>query len=90
MTEARILAAVRDFIQDNFLYMRPGFVLGDDDSLLKQGVVDSMGVMEVLGFLEERFGVAPDDSEITEANLGSLQAIARFVAAKLNLASSAG
>jgi acyl carrier protein len=82
MTEAEILAALRQFIQDNFLYMKPGFVLGDDDSLLKKGVVDSMGVMEVLGFLEERFSVTPDDTEITEANLGSLRSIATFVRGK--------
>ena len=79
MTEAEILAAVRQFVRDNFLYMKPGFVLGDDDSLLKKGVVDSMGVMEMLGFLEERFGVSPDDNELTESNLGTIRAIAQFV-----------
>lgn len=80
--EADILAAVRNFITTEFLYMRPDFVLGDDDSLLKGGVVDSMGVLEVMGFLEESFGVRPEDDEITEANLGSLRAIARFVVTK--------
>lgn len=82
MTESEILASVRQFIQDNFLYMKPGFVLGDDDSLMKKGVVDSMGVMEVLGFLEDTFNVTPEDHEVTEANLGSLSAIARFVKAR--------
>jgi acyl carrier protein len=82
MTEAEIHAAVRHFIAENFLYMKPGFVLGDDDSLLKKGVVDSMGVMEVLGFLEEKFGVTPGDDELTEANLGTTRAIAQFVASK--------
>jgi acyl carrier protein len=83
MTEAEIHSAVRRFIAENFLYMKPGFVLGDDDSLLKKGVVDSMGVMEVLGFLEEKFGVTPDDDELTEANLGTTRAITRFVLSKL-------
>lgn len=82
-SEEEILAAVRSFIAKEFLYMRPNFTLGDDDSLLKGGVVDSMGVLEVMSFLEETFGVRPDDDEITEANLGSLRAIARFVAAKV-------
>jgi acyl carrier protein len=82
MTEAEIIASLRRFIDDNFLYMKPGFVLGDDDSLMKKGVVDSMGVMEVLGFLEDTFGVTPEDHEVTEANLGSLAAIARFVKAR--------
>jgi acyl carrier protein len=82
MTESEILASVRQFIQDNFLYMKPGFVLSDDDSLLKKGVVDSMGVLEVLSFLEDTFSVNPTDDEVTEANLGTPRAITTFVMAK--------
>ncbi len=82
MTESEILAAMRHFIQENFLYMKPGVVLSDDDSLLKKGVVDSMGVLEVMSFLEETFDVTPSNEEITEANLGTLNAITHFVAAK--------
>jgi acyl carrier protein len=81
-TDAAVLTDVRAFLLREFLYMRPDFVLGDDDSLLKSGVVDSMGVLEVLEHLQERFGVRAGDDEITEANLGSLRAIARFVVAK--------
>lgn len=81
-TEAAVLTDVRAFLLREFLYMRPDFVLGEDDSLLKSGVVDSMGVLEVLEHLQERFGVRAGDDEITEANLGSLRAIARFVVAK--------
>lgn len=82
MTESEILATMRKFIQENFLYMKPGVVLTDDDSLLKKGVVDSMGVLEVMSFLEETFDVTPSNEEITEANLGTLNAITRYVAAK--------
>lgn len=62
--------------------MRPDFVLADEDSLMKTGVLDSMGVLEVMTFLEDSFGVRAADDEITEANLGSLRAIARYTAAK--------
>jgi acyl carrier protein len=81
-SEAEILAKVRAFIEREFLYMRPDFKLSDGDDLMKAGVVDSMGVLEVMNFLDEEFGVTPSDDEITEANLGSLEAIARFVRAK--------
>lgn len=81
-SESEVRDAVRAFIVDNFLYMRPDFVLGDSDPLLERGVVDSMGVMEVLHFLEDRFQVVAADDEITEENLNSLDAIARFVTAK--------
>ena len=82
MTEAEILSAVRAFIEENFLYMKPRQVLGDDDNLMKNGIVDSMGVLEVLSFLEEKLGVTVADDDVTEANLGTFRAIARFVAAK--------
>jgi len=42
-----------------------------------------MGVMELLGFLGSEFGITAADEEVTEDNLGSLNAIARFVDAKL-------
>ncbi len=85
-TEEQILAKVRAYIEQEFLYMRPGVVLSDDDSLMKKGVVDSMGVLEVMQFLADTFDVSPADDEITEANLGSLRSTARFVHQKLGQA----
>jgi len=77
-----IIDRVRGFVQENFLYMRPDFELADDDRLLERGVVDSMGVVEMIAFIETEFGISAAEDEISEANLGSLQAIARFVADK--------
>lgn len=79
MNRADILARVRSFVDENFLYMRPDFQLGEDDSLMGNGIVDSMGVMEMIEFLESEFGVVVDDTEITEANIGTLGAIATYV-----------
>ena len=67
------------YVQENFLYMRPDVELRPDESLLASGIVDSMGVMEVVAFLETEFGVVVEDADITEENLGSLAAIARYV-----------
>lgn len=89
VTETQVTERVRDFLTENFLYMRPDFVLGDTDSLLENGVIDSMGVLEVINFLEDSFGVKTADEEISEANLGSLQAIARFVVEKQQAAAAA-
>jgi len=82
LPETQVRDRVRLFLEENFLYMRPNFVLGDDDRLLERGVVDSMGVAEMVTFLEDEFGVATSDDDITEANLGSLNAIARYVSRK--------
>jgi acyl carrier protein len=73
---------VRTFLVDSFL-------LGDDDgfandeSLLDSGIVDSTGVMEVVSFLEESFGIAVDDDELVAENLDSVDRLAAFVQRKL-------
>ncbi|MBL8985077.1 MAG: acyl carrier protein [Gemmatimonadales bacterium] len=78
MTESEVVAKVREFIVDNLLYMRPGFVLGDDDRLLEGRILDSMGVVEVLTFLTTEFGIRVPEADIRESNFGSLRAIARY------------
>jgi acyl carrier protein len=82
LPETQIRERVRHFLDENFLYMRPNFVLGDDDRLLERGVVDSMGVAEMVTFIEDEFGIKASDEDISEANLGSLSAIGRFVSQK--------
>lgn len=82
MDGTAILARTRAYVEETFLYMRPGFTLGDQDSLLQRGVIDSMGVMELIAFLRSEFGIEVADEDITEQNLGTLADIARYVTAK--------
>jgi acyl carrier protein len=79
VTDTVVIQKVRTFIQENFLYMRPGYALGDQDSLLDRRILDSMGVMELVAFLRNEFGVAVPEEDISEAHLGTLQAIAAYV-----------
>ena len=79
MNQLDVIARVTGYIQDNFLYMRPDVILKSDDSLLENGIIDSMGVMELVSFLEEAFGVRVADDDITEDNFGSVSAITRYV-----------
>lgn len=85
MTETEILERVRGFVHESFLYMRPGFTLGNDESLMEKGVIDSMGVLELMEFLQSGFGISLSDDDITESNLGTLASIARFVMVKQSL-----
>lgn len=89
MTHAEVAERVWAYIVENFLYMRPEFRVRPDDSLLRRGVFDSLGVMEIIGFLEETYGIQVEQQEITEANFDTLNAIARYVVAKLDAAGSA-
>jgi acyl carrier protein len=72
---------VRNFIQTNF-YIADASQLLDDTSLLDTGVIDSTGVIEIIHFLETRFGIAIEDQEIVPSNLDSIQRITAFIARK--------
>lgn len=73
---------VRQFITANF-YLPTGQKLGDGDSLLDSGLVDSTGVMELVVFIESTLGVTVQDSEMLPENLDSIERIARFVERKM-------
>ena len=84
LTLTAITDRTRAYIRDNFLYMRPDWPLQDDDALFGSGVIDSIGVVELIGFLQSEFGCTVAEDEVTERNLGSVGAIARFLYAKCN------
>lgn len=72
---------IRTFVTTNFYVADPAS-LADDDSLLDQGIIDSTGVLEVIFFLEETFGIKVEDSEMLPDNLDSIEKITNFVALK--------
>jgi len=82
LTERQVVDRTRAYLRENFLYARADWNLQNDDSLIDTGVIDSIGVVELIEFLQDAFGVPIGEAEITEANLGSLTAIGRFVCRK--------
>ena len=74
---------VRAHVVDHFLFGQGGDKLGSEDSFLEKGLIDSTGVLEVVMFLEERFGIKVQDEELVPDNLDSLARIARFVEHKV-------
>jgi len=89
MDQQAVLARTRGYVTEAFLYMRPDFALSDDDSLFEKGVIDSMGVLELIGFLHSEFGVRVADEDINDRNLGTLAGIARYVVARCGNAAAA-
>lgn len=83
MTRDEIVSRVKGFIQETFLYMRPDFELRGDNSLLGTGVIDSMGMMEMIDFVQQEFSIEVGDADITEENLGTLDAIADYVSSRV-------
>ena len=83
MEPALIKNQVREFIMK--IAVRRGVPkLADDDSLASTGVLDSVGIFRLVGFVEETFSVAIGDEEITSENFRSITAIQEFVLGKLD------
>lgn len=81
MDRSEISAKVRAFVVSNF-YVAVATALSDEASLLDQGVIDSTGVLEVVGFLEQEFGVQVADDEMVPDNLDSISRITAYVERK--------
>ena len=82
MNETEVLQQAKSYVLENFMYMRRVKELGDEDSLLRTGVITSLGVMELVDWIETTFGVRVDPSDITEENFDTVRSIARFVTSK--------
>ncbi|MFH1149124.1 MAG: acyl carrier protein [Actinomycetota bacterium] len=76
-----LLEQVRSFIIETFYVANPA-ELADEDSLLEKGIVDSTGVLEVVGFIENDLGIEVDDDDLVPDNLDSIANIHRFVERK--------
>ncbi|NQT24765.1 acyl carrier protein [candidate division KSB1 bacterium] len=72
---------MKEFIIDNFLFGDPaGF--SEDTSFLKAGLIDSLGIMELIAFLETTYHIHINDHELVPDNLDSLSKIETFVERK--------
>ena len=76
------IATIRAFIFDNFLFDAAEGDLGNDDSFLDQGIIDSTGVLELVEWLEDTFDITVDDDELIPENLDSVNQLAAFIAGK--------
>ena len=82
VSESGILSRVCGFVKESSVYRERGFVLSEDDRFFEKAALDSKHVAAMVTFIEEEFCIHVSRCEITEDNLGSLRAVARFVASK--------
>jgi acyl carrier protein len=73
---------IRQFITDNFLFGQQA-QLSDSDSFLEKGIIDSTGMLELISFVEEQYGISISTEELIPENLDSIDRITRFLERKL-------
>jgi acyl carrier protein len=82
MESAIIVQQLRSFIVENFLFGEEGS-LKDADSFLETGILDSTGVLQLVGFLEENYGITFEEEELTPENLDSINNIIAYLNRKM-------
>ena len=73
---------LREYIFDNFLFTEDENALGNDDSFMEKGIIDSTGILEVITFIEEDFGITVKDEELIPENLDSINNLSAFIQRK--------
>jgi acyl carrier protein len=77
-----MIQELRSFIVENYLFGRDnGF--GAGESFMERGIIDSTGVMELVAFIEQRWGVRVEDHELLPENLDSLELLGAFLKRKM-------
>lgn len=80
--QAAVRKELRQFITDSFLIGDDQVTYTDADSFMKNGIIDSTGVLELTAHLEEKYGVVPTDDEMLPANLDSIDNLVSFIQRK--------
>ena len=80
--QSDIAASVRKFINDNFLFREGLETIADDASFLDAGIIDSTGVLELVSYLEDTWGVTVGDDEMLPENFDSIRGIVAYLQRK--------
>jgi acyl carrier protein len=81
MNNAGIPLTIRSMILEKFPAARKR-MLSDETPLLEAGIIDSLGVLDVVAFLEGNFGMKVEDEELIPDNFGSIKRLSAFVEKK--------
>ena len=77
-----IAARIREFIARDILFSSGAFPYDDDASFLEEGIIDSLGVMELVGFVQKEFEFPVEQDDVLPENFGSVASLTQYVAAR--------
>ncbi|MCL2322386.1 MAG: acyl carrier protein [Oscillospiraceae bacterium] len=77
-----IITSIREYFFENFLFGYTEDEIKNDTSFSELGVLDSTGIMEIVSFIENKFNITINDSEITHENLDTINLMVDFINSK--------
>lgn len=80
---SEVAGLLKSYISENILFSDNGFPYDDQDSFLEKGVVDSINILEIVMFIEEKFDFTINDSELIPDNFDSIKKLSEFIQKKM-------
>ena len=81
-----IRSSLREYILANFLFTDDQSALSDEDSIQDTRIIDSMGMIQVIQFIEGEYQIKVKDDEMVPEKLDSVSRLTRFIMSKRGLA----
>lgn len=78
----RIAQTLNDYIVREFLSSKPGATLGNDEPLIEDGVIDSLGIFMLVAFIEQEFGLKLQPEDVILENFKTVNTIGSLVASR--------
>ena len=79
---AQVETVINDYISQELVQDPALLPLTDETSLLESGILDSLSLLRLVVFLEERFGIMVDDADLLPENFASVDAICAYLRAR--------
>ena len=83
MDEATIIRDIRKFIGENYMAGAQES-LKDSDSFLKNGIIDSIGVIELVAFLQDKYSIRVETKEIVPENFDTVRNLVGYLRKKID------
>ena len=74
-----IEAEIRKYVASNLLFGDEKAAFADDESFLGAGIIDSLGVVELVSFISAQFGIAVPPEDITPENFDSVGSVSDYI-----------
>jgi len=81
---AEVRFRIRRFVLKHFPLARKRSSIEDDSQLLNSGIIDSLGILDLVSFIEEEFKITIDDEDLLAENFESIASMATFIERKGN------
>jgi len=85
-----LTSQISKYVAENLLYVDEDFHFDNDTSFIGDGLIDSMGVMELLTYVQSVFDITVDQNEVTPDNFDSVNKLASFVRRKQGVMTYSG